>query len=376
MDGFVYTENTNQTMGFYDRTDIPNYWDYADNYVLDDNFFSSAMSVSVTNHLYIASGTSGNASYTNIDNINRKLIPGVPESALNIRLGWMTLSQELSANNISWKWYEGEYTNPLFPSFFNVLPMFAYYQDHQQVFYSHVKYESNFTADLANNNFPSVVWVTPGSWRPTGMPSTCYGATNSGTSEHPPGRIDCGMDYASTLVNQIMKSKYWNSTAIIITWDDYGGFYDHVPPPQVDSYGLGFRVPALVISPWAKHHYIDHTQYEFSSMLKLVEDNFDLPHLTKRDLNANDMMNSFNFTQTPHPALIEPTNFVGSASGYQGSQQSPYPVSLGWQGSGYYFFLPISYETAYMSDVCQLNSVNIQLYGNSLGPTYDISSCK
>ena len=133
-------------------------------------------------------------------------------------------------------------------------------------------------------------------------------------SEHPPARSDCGMDYVSYLVNQVMNSQFWQSTAIIVTWDDYGGFYDHVKPPYIDQYGEGFRVPTLVISPWAKAGFIDHTQYEFSSMLRLAEDNFQLPTLGHRDSLANDMMDSFNFNQAPLPALTEPATFVGPAS--------------------------------------------------------------
>jgi phospholipase C len=147
-------------------------------------------------------------------------------------------------------------------------------------------------------------------WRlgSTNIPAACKGQS---PSEHPPARSDCGMDHVSYLVNQVMQSQYWQSSAIIITWDDYGGFYDHVPPPQVDAFGEGFRVPTLVISPWAKHGYIDHTQYEFASLLRLAEDNFNLPTLGTRDVSANDMMNSFDFDQAPQPVLIEPGNFVG-----------------------------------------------------------------
>jgi phospholipase C len=110
-----------------------------------------------------------------------------------------------------------------------------------------------------------------------------------------------------------MESQYWQSTAIIITWDDYGGFYDHVKPPYIDAYGEGFRVPALVISPWAKPGFIDHTQYEFSSLLRLAEDNFQLATLGHRDSLVNDMMNSFDFNQAPLPTLMEGANFVGHA---------------------------------------------------------------
>ena len=122
------------------------------------------------------------------------------------------------------------------------------------------------------------------------------------------------MDYVSYLVNQVMQSQYWQSTAIIITWDDYGGFYDHVPPPQIDRYGEGFRVPTLVISPWAKHHFIDHTEYEFASLLRLAEDNFQVATLGQRDSKVNNMMNSFDFNQAPQPTLIEPATFVGPAT--------------------------------------------------------------
>jgi phospholipase C len=122
------------------------------------------------------------------------------------------------------------------------------------------------------------------------------------------------MDYVAYLVNQVMESQYWQSSAIIITWDDYGGFYDHVPPPRIDAFGEGFRVPTLVVSPWAKHHFIDHTQYEFASLLTLAEVNFNLPKLGTRDVNANNMMNSIDFTQTPQSPLIEPANFVGPAA--------------------------------------------------------------
>jgi phospholipase C len=122
------------------------------------------------------------------------------------------------------------------------------------------------------------------------------------------------MDYVSYLVNQVMNSQFWQSTAIVVTWDDYGGFYDHVKPPYIDQYGEGFRVPTLVISPWARAGFIDHTQYEFSSLLRLAEDNFQLATLGHRDSLVNDMMGSFNFNQAPLPALTEPATFVGPAT--------------------------------------------------------------
>jgi phospholipase C len=135
------------------------------------------------------------------------------------------------------------------------------------------------------------------------------------------------MDYVSYLVNAVMKSSAWQSTAIVVTWDDYGGFYDHVPPPQVGNDGEGFRVPTLVISPYAKHGYVDHTPYEFSSLLSLVEGNFGLPSLGQRDsagIGKDDMMNSFDFNQKPQPALMEAGNFVGP--GNSPPQSNGYPA--------------------------------------------------
>ena len=188
--------------------------------------------------------------------------------------------------------------------------MFNYFQIHPAELSAHVKSTENFDTDIQNTNLPAVSWIMPGSWHPPTLPSIFDGQS---VSEHPPARPDAGMDYVAYLVNQIMQSAYWQSTAIVVTWDDYGGFYDHVAPPQIDQSGLGFRVPTLVISPFAKHNYIDHTQYEFSSMLTLAEHTFNLPSLGVRDAKTNDMMNSLDLNNSPQPTLIEPANFVAEA---------------------------------------------------------------
>jgi phospholipase C len=123
-------------------------------------------------------------------------------------------------------------------------------------------------------------------------------------SEHAPASVCVGENWTVKMLNALMKSSLWSSSAVFLTWDDWGGFYDHVPPQQIDGYGLGFRVPLIVISPYAKKGYIDHTQYEFSSMLRFAEDELSLPTLTSRDRRANDMMNAFDFNQSPRPPLI------------------------------------------------------------------------
>ena len=326
MDGFVTAEGSNLTMGYYDRSDIPYYWDYADNYVLDDDFFSSLMGPSFPNHLYIASGTNGPTNMNESWILNGGIInnPGGNFTWAGVDLTWSTLAQELTTSNVSWRWYDGD-TNATAPTIWNVLPLFDYFQTHPAELTAHVKNTKDFATDIQNNELPAVSWIIPGSWHPPTLPSVF---ANQSISEHPPARPDAGMDYVAYLVNQVMQSPYWNSTAIVITEDDYGGFYDNVPPPQIDAYGEGFRVPTLVISPWAKHHYIDPTQYEFASLLKLAEDNFNLSPVNSwgRDVTANDMMNSFNFTQTPQQPLIEPADFVygQTSSGDTGGGRMPY----------------------------------------------------
>jgi phospholipase C len=323
MDGFVTAERSSITMGYYDATDLPYYYDYASNYAIDDNFFSSEMGPSLPNHLYIVSGTNGPATSTHpteswIDS-SRHVITNPPNLAPaqwqpGLTFTWATMAQELTLANVSWAWYNGRNAyDPTFADIWDVLPLFSYFQNNVNVLNQHVEPTTSFASDVKDGKLPAVSWIIPNQFKPPDYPTACKGID---VSEHPPARSDCGMDYVAYLVNQVMQSPYWSSTAIVITWDDYGGFYDHVAPPQVDTYGEGFRVPTLVISSWAKHAYVDSTLYEFASFLKLVEDNWNLPRLPNNNdrdelTNIGDLSNSFNFDQTPLPPLLEPANFVG-----------------------------------------------------------------
>jgi phospholipase C len=112
-------------------------------------------------------------------------------------------------------------------------------------------------------------------------------------------RTDLGPQWVATVVNALGRSSYWKNTVVIVVWDDWGGWYDHVRPPQLDAMGLGFRVPMLVISPYAKHGYVSHRQYEFGSILKFVEEVFALPSLGTTDARADDLSDCFDFTKPP-----------------------------------------------------------------------------
>jgi phospholipase C len=123
-------------------------------------------------------------------------------------------------------------------------------------------------------------------------------------SEHPPGSSCVGENLTVRQLNAVMQGPQWGSTAVFVTWDDFGGFYDHVPPPQADNFGFGPRVPLLVVSPYARPGFISHTVYEFSSLLKFVETRWNLRALTDRDDQANDLLDSFDFGQPPLDPLI------------------------------------------------------------------------
>jgi phospholipase C len=137
--------------------------------------------------------------------------------------------------------------------------------------------------------------------------------TNAEFSEHPPASVCLGEKWTVEQLNALMQGPEWDSTVVFLTWDDFGGFYDHVAPPVVDNFGFGPRVPLLIISPWAKPAHLTHTQLEFSSLLKFVEGRFDLAPLTQRDKDANDLIDSFDFDHGPlEPLILNPRQCSGA----------------------------------------------------------------
>jgi phospholipase C len=201
---------------------------------------------------------------------------------------FQTVADSLEAAHISWRYYapgrgQGGYI-------WNALDAIKHIRQ-TELWTTRVARDSQFADDARNGRLPAVSWLVTGRG-----------------SEHPPASVCVGENWTVQQLNAIMAGRDWNSTAVFITWDDFGGFYDHVPPPTVDSFGFGPRVPLLIISPYAQHGYISHTLYEFSSLLKFVESRYGLAPLTARDRVANDMLDSFDFNQTPQPPRLLETH--------------------------------------------------------------------
>jgi phospholipase C len=287
----------------FGQADIPNYWSYATNFSLADNMFSSLAGPSYPNHLYTIAAQSGGV-------INNPTLPGgglqpqswgcdappnervqVIDAAGDLEsmfpcFDFQTLADTLNNAGVSWKYY-AETTPNTGGYAWSAFDAINHIRNSSQWTTNVVPY-TQFVTDAQTGNLPSVSWVT-----------TSY--TNS---EHPFSSVCSGENWSVQQINAVMQGPEWSSSAIFLTWDDFGGFYDHVTPPGVDQFGLGARVPLIIISPYAIAGYISHTQYEFASVLKLIEERFNLPALTLRDANANDTTDSFNFNQTPLSPLV------------------------------------------------------------------------
>ncbi|HVI09343.1 MAG TPA: alkaline phosphatase family protein [Candidatus Binatia bacterium] len=277
------------------QQDIPNYWTYANNFVLADNAFSSIHSDSMPNHLYTVAAQAGGVIENPSSNINVgcESPPGTTVAMLNNQgyisyvfpcFEFSTLANSAQNAGLTWRYYAEQVGSE-----WSILSTIDSIRNTS--LWNNVVPSAQFMSDASSGNLPSLAWVDP-----PGI-----------DSEHPKGKSTCyGENWTVNLINAVMQGPQWNSTAIVITWDDYGGYYDHVAPPTVDLFGLGARVPMLIISPYARPGYVSHTLYEFSSFLKTVEERFGLPALTDRDAEANDLLDSFNFSQTPLSPMILP----------------------------------------------------------------------
>ena len=287
---------------------IPNYWHWAREFVLGDNFFSSVLSRSFPNHLFtIAAQSAGvhdvpfptlkspeGANTWGCDAPAREMVtvtePDGDTSRVPPCFDVPTLGDRLTAKGIGWAYYAATpaQNGYIWSSYDAIRHIRESAQWHR-----HVLPVDNLISDIGKGTLPPVTWVTP----------------RFADSDHPdrPNNLCTGENWTTSVVDAIMRSPMWKDTAIFLTWDDWGGLYDHVPPPQVDAFGLGFRVPLLVISPYARRGHIDHELGEFSSMLRFVEENWGLRPLTKRDRVADDLASDFDFDQTPRAPDPLPT---------------------------------------------------------------------
>ena len=329
MDGFNTILDGTDLSGYdqFDRSGIPNYWAYADHYVLSDRFFTSMYGPTTPEHLYTIAAQD-NGIVDNPQNIHTPT--GVPEMCDDPAEYAPAFDKGLTDAQIKQIKYWEDHVQQHYPLYvykianfwhhqkmcFNikVLPdeltragvSWRYYGDKDEIYNAmqaikHVRFgpewknvvpPDDFLTDLQHGDLPSVSWINP----------------PASDNEHPGGGVSVctGENWTVDYVNTIMRSKYWPDTAIVIVWDDFGGFYDHVTPPHFDVLGLGPRTPALIISPWtrtgssADGGYIDHTLYEFSSVLRLIENTFGVSPMTERDRQADPLSGAFDFSQKPH----------------------------------------------------------------------------
>jgi len=283
------------------QADIPNYYTYAQKFVLADNMFSSLHGESFPNHLYTIAATSGGVftvpqplgsqgeGYNWGCDLPSDYAVRVIDDDGDVSdsfpcFDFQTLADSLEAAGISWKYYAPPQGTRGYQ--FSTYDAINHIRN-SPLWAEDVVPDTQFATDAASGNLPAVSWLVTGP-----------------NSEHPPNSTCQGENWTVQQLNALMQGPDWGTSAVFLTWDDFGGFYDHVAPPPVDIYGLGPRVPLLIISPYAQPGYISHTQYEFSSVLKFIEDDFGLTPLSDRDANANDTTDSFNFNQTPTPPVI------------------------------------------------------------------------
>ena len=312
MDGFSHWGTTNagyKAYEYVERSEVQPYWTMAGQYVLADAMFPTEFGGSFTAHLNIVAGTDdislpgeAEVNFPNGAPDDCDSPPGTKSSYLSempyrrVHL-WQggfpcfdqfnTIAEVLDASNVSWKFYADRLLDAGFWEPFEAIKYVRYGPDWATKI---IAPQSKVLTDAQYGQLAAVSWVTP-----TGP-----------DSDHPTYHSDLGPSWVSSVVNAIGQSKYWSSSAIIIIWDDWGGFFDNASPPQLDYRGLGIRVPCLIISPYAKTNYVDHTQYEFGSVLRFIEEVNGIPAGSigstaqgYTDGRATSLDNAFNFTQKP-----------------------------------------------------------------------------
>ena len=318
--------NGPEVMGWHDARELPNYWTYAQQFVLQDAMFEPNSSWSLPQHLFMVSEWAARCTQKDDPSscVNALQRPEKPPKAgvgADPNYAWTDLTYLLHKNNVSWAYYVASGDEPdcrddaadclphaqnaSTPGIWNPLPWFTTVRNDGEL--DNIKSTDKFLSAAKDGTLPSVSWVVP----------------DAAHSDHPPSSLMAGQAYVTSVINAVMSGPDWGSTAIFLTWDDWGGFYDHVAPPKVDENGYGLRVPALVISPYAKKGFIDHQTLSHDAYAKLIEDLFlggqridpatdgrpdPRPGVRETATQLGDLLNDFDFTQPPRPPLILSTN--------------------------------------------------------------------
>ncbi len=308
MDGFATISDVADEFAYTQMTPgmLPNYWRWAQRFVLADNFFASAQGPSFPNHLFTIAAQSGGTHENVIQDLDAvremhrttgltkawgcgsvqdSYVPVVDSEGVVTKVppcfDFQTEGDLLDGAGIPWAYYSA--TNHQNGYLWSAYDAIRRYRENPKLWRQHIFPVDDLVGDIREGRLPPVTWVTP----------------RFELSEHPEYSFCYGENWTTQVVNAVMESEMWKDTAIFITWDDYGGFYDHVPPPQVDDFGFGIRVPLLMISPYAKPGYVDHRLGEFSSVLRFIEDNWGLSQLTHRDRDAENLSYDFDFARDP-----------------------------------------------------------------------------
>jgi len=326
---------TPDVMGYHTAAEIPNYWAYARDFVLDDHMFEPVKSWSLPDHLYMVSAWSAKCKNRSpmscvtdivgpygVNKFQKAVDQELRTGKTDIDFAWTDITWLLYAHHVSWNYFVQAGIQPdcdndaaetcaavkqnvETPGIWDPLPLFGDVKSDNQL--HNIRTLGSYFHQAKTGTLPAVSWIVP----------------SGADSDHPPASVHWGQAYVTALINAAMKSPDWDSTAIFLSWDDWGGFYDHVVPPAVDQQGYGLRVPGLVISPYARQGYIDHQTLSSDAYLKFIEDDFlggarlnpktdgrpdRRPDVREDEPILGNLVQDFNFGQAPRPPVLLATN--------------------------------------------------------------------
>lgn len=287
---------------------IKPYWDMAKQYALAEHMFTTQGSSSFTAHQDLIAGDAvikPNQSFVDLPSCSgSKCIwgcdaPKGTHTSLITKddvyekgqgpfpcVNYPTLRDRLDAKSVTWRYYVPPMCCKVYGKLLSAFDAIKAVRDGPEWTDGHISSpQTKIFDDITNGQLPNVSWVIP----------------DESDSDHPGVGTDTGPSWVASVVNAIGESSYWNSSAIVIVWDDWGGLYDNLAPPQLGYGGLGFRVPAIVVSPYAKAGHISTTQYEFGSILKYIENNWNLASLHRTDNRATSIADCLDYSQNPIP---------------------------------------------------------------------------